>query len=176
MSMEDRTEVVQTTTAREEEPLVEHVEHVERVERPEVTQVNVGRPGPRAEYDRHEAVAYDPYADRRAVAWRFVQAIWLIFGVIEGLLAIRFALRALGANQSAGFAEFIYGLTAPFVAPFVGLFSNPASSGNVLELNTIVAMVAYGLLAWLLAKIVWLVVGEERSAVRTRTTNVETRS
>lgn len=168
MSTEDRTQIIHTTP--EEERVVERP-----AERAEVTEVNVGR-RPRAEYDRHEAVAYDPYADRRAVAWRFVQAIWLVFGVIEGLLAIRFALRALGANQSAGFAEFIYGLTAPLVAPFVGLFSSPSSSGSVLELNTIVAMIAYALLAWLLAKIVWLIVGEERSAVRTRTTNIDTRS
>jgi hypothetical protein len=166
MSTEDRTEVIQTS-AREEEDRV--------VERPEVTEVNVGR-RPHAEYDRHEAVAYDPYQDRRAVAWRFVQAIWLVFGVIEGLLAIRFALKALGANASAGFAEFIYGLTAPLVAPFLNLFANPSSSGSVLELNTIVAMVAYALLAWLLTKIVWLVVGEERSAIRTRTTNIDTRA
>jgi YggT family protein len=164
MHSEERTEVIHTAPG--EERVVAH---------PEVTEVNVER-RPRAEVDRHEAVAYDPYAHRRMVAWRFVQAIWLVFGIIEGLLAIRFALRALGANASAGFAEFIYGLTAPFVAPFVGLFANPSSSGSVLELNTIVAMIAYALLGWLLAKIVWLVVGEERSAVTTRSTTIDTRS
>ena len=167
MNTEERTEVIHTNPEDE----------AEVVRRPSarVAEVDVAR-RPRAEVDRHEAVAYDPYANRRMIAWRFTQAIWLIFGVIEGLLAIRFALRALGANASAGFAEFIYGITAPFVAPFVGLFSNPSSSGSVLELNTIVAMVAYALLAWLLAKIVWLVVGEERSAVTTRSTSIDTRS
>jgi uncharacterized membrane protein len=164
MSMDDRTEVIHTAPG--EERVVAH---------PEVTEVNVER-RPRAEVDRHEAVAYDPYASRRMVAWRFVQAIWLIFGVIEALLAIRFALRALGANPSAGFAEFIYGITAPFVAPFVGLFGNPSSSSSVLELNTIVAMIVYALLGWLLTKIVWLIVGEERSAITTRSTSIDTRS
>jgi YggT family protein len=167
MSTEDRTEVIHTNPEDEAE--------VARRPAPRVTEVDVAR-RPRAEVDRHEAVAYDPYANRRMVAWRFTQAIWLVFGVIEGLLAIRFALRALGANASAGFAEFIYGITAPFVAPFNGLFSNPSSSNSVLELNTIVAMIAYALLAWLLAKIVWLIVGEERSAVTARSTSVDTRS
>ena len=166
MSTEDRTEVIHTNPDAPDRDFDR---------RPHVTEVNT-TPPPRAEVDRHEAVAYDPYAGRRAVAWRFVQAIWLVFGVIEGLLAIRFALRALGANASAGFAEFIYGITAPFVAPFVGLFSNPSSSGSVLELNTLVALIAYALLGWLLAKIVWLIVGEERSAVTTRSTSVDTRS
>jgi uncharacterized membrane protein len=167
MSTEDRTEVIHTHPEDE----------AEVVRRPaaRVTEVDVTRQ-PRAEVDRHEAVAYDPYASRRMVAWRFTQAIWLVFGVIEGLLAIRFALRALGANASASFAAFIYGITAPFVAPFVGLFSNPSSSNSILELNTIVAMIAYALLGWLLAKIVWLVVGEERSAVTTRSTSIDTRS
>jgi hypothetical protein len=142
---------------------------------PAVTQVNTPR-RPGAEVDRHEAVAYDPYAERRAVSWRVVQAIWLIFGVIEGLIAIRFVLKALGANASAGFAEFIYGITAPLVAPFVGLFGNPASNGSVLELNSIVALIAYGLLAWLLTKLAWLIVGEDRSAVSTRSTTIDTRS
>ena len=166
MSTEDRTEVIHTNP--EDEAEVARRPH-------QVTEVNTTR-RPRAEVDRHEAVAYDPYANRRMIAWRFTQAVWLVFGVIEGLLAIRFALRALGANASAGFAEFVYGITAPFVAPFLGLFSNPSSSGSVLELNTIVAMIAYALLGWLLAKIVWLVVGEERSAVTTRSTSIDTRS
>jgi hypothetical protein len=169
MSTEDRTEVIHTTNPEEDRA-------VDR--RPQVTEVNEVNTSrhPRAEYDRHEAVAYDPYADRRAIAWRFVQAIWLVFGVIEGLLAIRFALKALGANASAGFAEFIYGITAPLVAPFVGLFSNPSSSGSVLELNTVIAMIAYALLGWLLTKIVWLILGEDRSAVTTRSSRIDTRS
>ena len=35
-------------------------------------------------------------------SYRLVQSDYLVFGVIEALLAIRFALRALGANSDAG--------------------------------------------------------------------------
>ena len=84
-------------------------------------------------------------------------------------------LHALGANPQAGFAQLIYGLTAPLVAPFAGLFGNPQAGGSVLELHSIVALVVYALVAWLLAKLVWLLFGETRSAVKTTSSSVETR-
>jgi YggT family protein len=120
-----------------------------------------------AAVDQVNATAYDPYAERRRTSYRLVQAIWLLFGIVEGLLAIRFILKLLGANESAGFANFINAATGPFVAPFNNLFGNPASGGSVLELNTIVAIVVYMLLAWLIARVVWLMAGETRSASRT---------
>ena len=39
----------------------------------------------------------------------------------------------------------------------------------MLELNTLVAIVVYMLVAWLVAKVVWLLAGENRSATRTVT-------
>jgi len=130
---------------------------------------------PAASVDSTAATAYDPYAGRRQVASRLVQAIYLIFGIIEALIAIRIVLRALGANPQAGFAQLIYGLTAPLVAPFAGLFGNPQAGGSVLELHSIVALVVYALVAWLLGKLVWLLFGETRSAVKTTSSSVETR-
>ena len=128
-----------------------------------------------AAVDEVQATAYDPYAERRRSSYKLVQAIWLLFGIVEGLLAIRFVLRLLGANEAAGFARFIYGATGPFVAPFNNLFANPGGSGTVLELNTIVAIVVYMLLAWLIAKVVWLLAGENRSATRAVTTATRAR-
>jgi hypothetical protein len=37
----------------------------------------------------------------------------------------------------------------------------------VLELTTLVAIIVSMLIAWLIAKVVWLLVGESRSATRT---------
>jgi hypothetical protein len=96
--------------------------------------------------------------------------------VIEALIAIRLVLRALGASPDGGFAQFIYGLTGPLIAPFVGLFGNPQAGGSVLELHSIIALVVYALLGWLLGKLVWLLVGESRSAVRTTASSVDTRT
>ncbi len=127
-----------------------------------------------AAVDRVEATAYDPYAHRRWTVEKIVQAVYLVFGLLEALLVIRFLLRLLGANASAEFARFIYGITGGLVAPFVGLFNSPQYDGSVLELHTIIAIVIYALVAWLLARVVWLVAGETRSATTTSATSVET--
>ena len=130
---------------------------------------------PAAAVDEVHATAYDPYAGRRRSSYRLVQAIWLLFGIVEGLLAIRFILKVLGANPAAGFATFIYSATDPFVAPFNNLFGTPASGGSVLELNTIIAIVVYMLVAWLIVKVVWLLAGESRSATHAVTTSTRAR-
>jgi hypothetical protein len=41
--------------------------------------------------------------------------------------------------------------------------------------HSIVALIVYALLAWLLAKLAWIVVGDTRSAVTTRSTSVDSR-
>ncbi len=165
--MEDRTDIIDTkTTETTNTPTT-------RVPRTSTEYRTVERPI--AGVDRVETVAYDPFADRRLAAQRIVQLVYWIFGLIEGLILIRFVLKALGANPSAGFAQFIYGITAPLVAPFYGLFGNPSAQGSVLELHSIVALIVYALLAWLIAKLVWILVGETRSAVKTHATQIENR-
>jgi hypothetical protein len=159
--MEDRTETIETTSARDVTPPPRTTTQVRTVARPV------------AEVDRVEAVAYDPYQQRRMNAYRVTQLIYLVFGLIEGLIAVRFVLKALGANPSAGFAEFIYGLTYPLIQPFIGLFGNPQAQGSILEVNSIVALIVYALVAWLLARLAWILIGESRSAVSTRSTTID---
>lgn len=149
-------------------------ERTERVVRdssgPVVTSAEYRPVGPAptgAAVDEVHATAYDPYANRRRSSYKLVQAIWLLFGIVEGILAIRFILKLLGANEAAGFANLIYGASAPFVAPFSNLFNNPGSSGSMLELTTLIAIVVYMLVAWLVARVIWLLAGENRSATRT---------
>jgi YGGT family len=171
---DDRTEVIETTPRREvSETTPRRTEIVNAT--PHVTEVkDTARPS--SAVDRTESVAYDPFEKRRLVAHRLTQLIYWLFGLVEGLIAIRVVLKALGANPSAGFAEFIYGTSGILVAPFVGLFGNPQSQGTVLELNSIVALVVYALIAWLLARLVWIAVGETRSAVTTRSTSFDSRT
>jgi uncharacterized membrane protein len=126
--------------------------------------------------EHSEAVVSDPYAHRRGTASKVSQAIYLIFGIVEALIVIRFVLRLLGANAEAGFASFIYRISTPLVAPFGGLFGTPQLNGMVLELEALVAIIVYGLVAWGLAKLAWLLLGETRSGVRTRSRTVDTDS
>jgi hypothetical protein len=120
-----------------------------------------------------ETITGDSYAGRRALVVKFQQVIYLLFGILEGLLGIRFVLGMLGANPAAGFAQFIYGITAPFSAPFVGLFGEPHFEGTVFEWNALVAIVIYALLAWLLVKIMWLLIGNTGSGVYTTSSRID---
>ncbi len=118
---------------------------------------------------RVDTVTTNPAAATRAGMYRVQQVLYTILTIIEGLLIIRFVLRLLAANAAAGFASFIYGITAPLVAPFYGLFPTPAAgNGSVLELYTIVALIVYPLVFWVIVRLLWLLFSPTRSTVVTQ--------
>ncbi len=133
------------------------IKHEERVVRttPEVTEAN-----------RVEDVTYDPYAQRRWAVYKAQEILYLIMVIVEGLIIIRFVLRLFAANPGAGFASFIYLLTWPLVAPFYGLFPTPAATnGSVLELSSLVALIVYPLVFWVIVRLIWLLFGETRTGL-----------
>lgn len=78
----------------------------------------------------------------------------LVFGIIELLLGVRIILRLFGANPSTPFVSWIYDATSPLLAPFNGIFPNPTfRGGSVLEMQTLIALLVYGFIAYL---ITWL--------------------
>jgi hypothetical protein len=164
---EERTDIIETQDG-------EHEVHQLRDDVPRTTEVYAST-APRASLDRSDTVAYDPYAGRRLAAYRLTQLVYWVFALVEGLILVRLILKVLGANPAAGLAQFIYGITTPLVAPFLGLFPNQTYQGSVLELSSVVALIVYALVAWLLGKLVWILLGESRSAVRTRSTQMDSR-
>lgn len=81
--------------------------------------------------------------------------IWFIAGVIVILLGFRFILALLGANPQNGFANFIYTTSHPFAAPFFGLFNYNYRYGiSHFEIYTLVAIVVYLVIAWLLTALI----------------------
>jgi uncharacterized protein YggT (Ycf19 family) len=88
---------------------------------------------------------------------RPVAFIYLIFGTLEALIGIRVILKLLAANPQAGFTRFMYDVTAPFVYPFQGIFPTPQSNGSVLEFSSLLAIVVYALLAYLIVRIIEVV-------------------
>jgi hypothetical protein len=117
--------------------------------------------------DHVEHVAVSDAATRNAGVYRLQEAIYFLFGIIEILIAVRFVLRALGANPAAPFAAAIYTITAPLVAPFNGMFGEPQLSQSVFEPQSIVAIIVYALIGWALAKIVWLLMADTGSTATT---------
>ena len=71
-----------------------------------------------------------------------------VFGVIEVLIALRFALLLFGANAAAGFVAFIYGASSPFMAPFNAVFQTQTAAGATFEWSALVALAVYALIAW----------------------------
>ena len=89
--------------------------------------------------------------------WRAVQLVYLIFGVIDGVLIIRLVLKLLGANPHAAFANWIYNFTDFFLGPFHNLLPAIGNEQSVLELSVVVAILVYALVGWALARFVAIV-------------------
>jgi uncharacterized protein YggT (Ycf19 family) len=110
----------------------------------------------------------DPAADKAAtVAW-VSRAVWLVVGLMVALIAIRFVLLAVGANENAGFAQLIYGLTDWMVAPFAALFGSnltyPGAAGTgSVEAASLAAIVVYALIGLLVTKVAQLMLGTNRT-------------
>ena len=138
--------------------------------------VNVN-PNGSASTTAHQTETYtsDPHAARREATRRIQGGIYLLFGILGGVLTIRFFLALLGANPAAGFTQFIYSITQPFLAPFVGLFGTARSGGSVLDVSPSVAIIVYALIAWVLVKAIGLVMGDSRREVRTTSSQIDTR-
>jgi uncharacterized membrane protein len=94
-----------------------------------------------------EVVDTEREVERGRGAARISQIIDYIFFVLYALLGMRFLLALLAARSSAGFVQFIVGVTNPFYAPFKGIVASPSTDqGHTLLMPIIIAIIAYVLL------------------------------
>lgn len=113
--------------------------------------------------EQTRTVVSSPVLERSRPLFRGVQAVWYLLGLVEIILALRFVLHLLAANAGAGFTQFIYAVSLPFVAPFQAVFPASGAQGFVFEWTTLLAMAVYWLLAWGIIKL--LVMGRPVSKV-----------
>lgn len=71
-----------------------------------------------------------------------------ITGLILALLGLRVLLKLINANPDNAFVHFIYNVTSVFAQPFQGIVGEPSSNVAALELNVLLAMLIYLLLAY----------------------------
>lgn len=90
--------------------------------------------------------AKDAQADR-GNAW-----IWYLVGLVDLLLALRLVFKLFGA-RSVGFADFLYNITGWLAAPFRGIFPNPQIEGSYFDSASLVAIIVYALLGWLISRL-----------------------
>ncbi len=86
--------------------------------------------------------------------YRGTQIIWYAFYAIETFLMFRFLLKLIGANASAGFTQFVYGVSGIFMTPFRYVLPTPQVAGSVFEWSTLLAMLVYWVLAWGLVRLI----------------------
>jgi uncharacterized protein YggT (Ycf19 family) len=95
---------------------------------------------------RRTVVSGDP-------SFRVVQTVWFVLGLVEAIVGLRVVFRAAAANDT-GFVSFIYGLSAPLVAPFRGITADYVSRANVVEIGSLIGMLVYLIAAYLVVKLV----------------------
>ncbi len=128
-----------------------------------VSQVNYDASGNLVQ--REEQVFEDTYAARANSLDRIARIIQFVFGLLLVLLALRFLFRVINAGTGNGLVNFIYNITAPFVAPFNGIFNDQALNNNasVVEFSTLIAIGIYALLAWGIVKMLYVFFSPDHS-------------
>jgi len=107
----------------------------------------------------------EPEREQRIFSFKATQLVWLLFGVLEALIALRIGLMLIGANPASPIVALIYGFTNLFLFPFTGLIGSPTAGSMVLELSSMFAMLIYGLIAWVVERTVWLIFYRPRGPV-----------
>jgi hypothetical protein len=112
---------------------------------------------PDIEVEQHKKVVEDVGARRRQSVNRAVQAIWLLFGILEAAIGLRVFLKLIAANPNNPFAQLVYSFTDLFLWPFTGLTISPSAGGFTLEIPSVIAMIVYAVVGWVLASLVWII-------------------
>ncbi len=105
-----------------------------------------------------ETVQAEPVqvADNREHSITVAQRIiYFVGGIIFALIGLRILLSILGANQENMFANIIYSLSYPLVAPFFGLFNYKMQYGvSRFEFESLVALLVWVIVTGGLARLV----------------------
>jgi uncharacterized protein YggT (Ycf19 family) len=74
----------------------------------------------------------------------------IVVGIIELLLTFRLIFEFLVVNTGTPFVAWLYGVTAPLVAPFSKILPNWKFSGFVVDFATVAALIVFALAGGLL--------------------------
>lgn len=112
-----------------------------------------------------KSVQSEPDREFRIFTFKATQLVWLFFGTLEALIALRIVLKLIAANPASPIAALIYTITDLFLFAFAGLTVTPAFGGMVLELSSFFAMVIYALIAWAIERTIWVIFYRPRGPV-----------
>jgi hypothetical protein len=104
----------------------------------------------------------EPEREQRIFSFKATQLVWLLFGILIALIALRIGLKLIGANADSSIVAAIYGFTGLFLFPFTGLIGSPTFGNMVLELSSVFAILIFALIAWAVERTVWLILYRPR--------------
>lgn len=87
---------------------------------------------------------------------RLTGLIQLAFGVLNGLIGLRFLLKLMAANPENPFASLVYFITTPFIWIFQDLTRTPSFEGIQIEFFSLIAIVVYALIGWIIIQLMWI--------------------
>lgn len=87
---------------------------------------------------------------------RIIGLIQLGFGVLDGLIGLRFFLKLMAANPENAFAQLLCFITEPFLWLFRGLTRTPSFEGIVIEFYDLIAIAVYAMLGWVITQLLWI--------------------
>ena len=125
------------------------------------------------EYKEVSTTQHDTGENARHTTFKVTQVIWLLLGILESALALRFLFKLIGVNPENTCASLLYGFTNLFVAPFASLTGAPAAEGMVFEFTTLIAMLVYALVFYALERIVYVIFYRERGVSISQTKVIE---
>lgn len=83
------------------------------------------------------------------------QVVWFGIHLIGITVALRFVFLLFGANLT-GIALFVYNLSAPFVAPFQGIFSSPRAGGAFFDSAALLALASWYIVGFIISYVLSL--------------------
>jgi uncharacterized protein YggT (Ycf19 family) len=87
---------------------------------------------------------------------RIIGLVQLGFGVLDGLIGLRFFLKLMAANPENAFAQLLYFVTEPFLLLFRGLTRTPSFEGIVIEFYDLIAIAVYAMVGWVIIQLIWI--------------------
>ena len=87
---------------------------------------------------------------------RLTSLIQLGFGVLNGLIGLRFLLKLMAANPANPFASLVYFVTSPFLWMFQSLTHTPSFEGIEIEFFSLIAIIVYALIGWIIVQLMWI--------------------
>lgn len=110
------------------------------------------------------------------VASFLINLINLIIGIIEAFIGLRIVLKLTAANAQTPFVSWIYETSRGLIWPFSGMFPSPVlKGGSILEFNSLIALLVYAFIGYLLMELVTYIDHYSATSYRTRITRKEVR-